>query len=153
MIKEKNYVVGIVLAFALVLVTWPNLAKSQSVPMQVLTKQEASRVLTLENISERDGAVSGDIRNNSANLIRDVQLLIRYEFIWNDEFHPGKDDPSRSVDYDVPGQIAPHEMTHFQYTPSSPLPKRRDGRFMVMVSVAGFTQVIPPGAGLVGSVR
>jgi hypothetical protein len=79
--------------------------------------------------------------------------LIRYVWLWKNEFHPGKDDPSRSDYYDMPGEIPPHGVSRFQYTPSSPLPKRTDGSFLVTVSVAGFTQVIPPGAGLAGSMR
>jgi hypothetical protein len=106
----------------------------------------------LENVTAQDGVVSGEIRNNSANVVRDVQLLIRYVWLWKNEFHPGKDDPSRSDFYNVSGEIPPRGTTRFQYTPSSPLPKRADGHFMIGVSVAGFTQVMSPGkAGIAGS--
>ena len=139
---QKNYFRGLVLIWAgLVVIAWPNLAN----PQTVLTQDEASRVLVLENVKAQEGVVLGEIRNNSANIVRDIQLLIRYVWLWKNEFHPGKDDPSRSVFYNVPGEIPPGGMTRFQYTPSSPLPKRADGRFIVSVSVAGFTQVIPPG--------
>jgi len=117
----------------------PNLAISQT----VLTKQEASRVLVLSNVSAQEGVVSGEIRNNSSNTVRDVQLLIRYEWLWKNEFHPGKDDPGRSVYYDVAGEIPPGGTARFQYTPNPPLPKRTDGSFQISVSVAGFTEVIP----------
>jgi hypothetical protein len=138
--RQKHYFPGLVLIWVgLVVIAWPNLANPQS----VLTKQEASRVLVLENVTAKDGVVSGEIRNNSANIVRDVQLLIRYVWLWKNEFHPGKDDPSRSDYYNVPGEIPPGGTTRFQYTPSSPLPKRTDGHFIVSVSVAGFTQVIP----------
>jgi hypothetical protein len=137
---QKNYFRGLVLIWAgLVVIAWPNLAN----PQTVLTNQEASRVLVLNNVSAQDGVVSGEIRNNSSNVVRDVQLFIRYVWLWKNEFHPGKDDPSRSVYYNVPGEIPPGGTTRFQYTPSSPLPKRTDGHFIVSVSVAGFTQVIP----------
>ena len=117
----------------------PNLAISQT----VLTKQEASRVLVLSNVSAQEGVVSGEIRNNSSNTVRDVQLLIRYEWLWKNEFHPGKDDPGRSVYYDVAGEIPPGGTARFQYTPNPPLLKRTDGSFQISVSVAGFTEVIP----------
>jgi hypothetical protein len=117
---------------------WPNPAASQT----VLTHQEASRVLVLSNVTAKDGVVSGEIRNNSSNIVRDVQLLIRYTWLWKNEFKPGKDDPGRSVYYIVPGEVPPGGTTRFQYTPDPPLPKRTDGSFLVGVSVAGFTQVI-----------
>jgi len=75
--RQKHYFPGLALIWAgLVVIAWPNLANPQS----VLTKQEASRVLVLENVTAQDGVVSGEIRNNSANDVRDVQLLIRY--VW-----------------------------------------------------------------------
>ena len=128
-----------VIWFELAVIAWPNFAISQT----VLTKQETSRVLVLNNVSAQEGAVSGEIRNNSSNTVRDVQLLIRYEWLWKNEFHPGKDDPGRSVYYDVPGEIPPGGTARLQYTPNPPLPKRTDGSFQISVSVAGFTEVIP----------
>ena len=137
---QKNYFRGLVLIWAgLVVIAWPNLAN----PQTVLTQQEASRVLVLDNVTAKDGVVSGEIRNNSSNIVRDLQLLIRFTWLWNNEFKPAKDDPGRSVYYTVPGEIPPKGTTRFQYTPDLPLPKRTDGRFLITVSVAGFTQVIP----------
>jgi hypothetical protein len=138
--RQHKYFSGIALIWLWsVVMALPNLAISQT----VLTKQEASRVLVLSNVSAQDGVVSGELRNNSSNIVRDVQLLIRYEWLWKDEFHPGKDDPGRSDYYNVPGEIPPGGTTRFQYTPNPPLPKRTDGSFQVSVSVAGFTEVIP----------
>jgi hypothetical protein len=125
--------------FELAVIAWPNLAISQT----VLSKDQSSRVLVLNNVSAQDGVVSGELRNNSSNLVRDVQLLIRYEWLWRNEFHPGTDDPGSSVYYNVPGEIPPGGTARFQYTPNPPLPKRTDGSFQISVSVAGFTEVIP----------
>ena len=138
--RQHKYFSGIALIWLGPLVlALPNLAISQT----VLTKQEASRVLVLSNVSAQEGVVSGEIRNNSSNIVRDVQLLIRYEWLWRNEFHPGTDDPGSSVYYNVPGEIPPGGTARFQYTPNPPLPKRTDGSFQISVSVAGFTEVIP----------
>ena len=138
--RQHKYFWGIALIWlGSLVIALPNLAISQT----VLTKQEASRVLVLSNVSAQEGVVSGEIRNNSSNIVRDVQLLIRYEWLWKNEFHPGKDDPGSSVYYNVPGEIPPGGTARFQYTPNPPLPKRTDGSFQVSVSVAGFTEVIP----------
>ena len=138
---QRNYLPGLALIwFELIVIAWPNLAISQT----VLSKEQVSRVLVLNNVSAQDGVVSGEIRNNSSNTVRDVQLLIRYDWLWKNEFHPGKDDPGRSVYYNVPGEIPPGGTARFQYTPNPPLPKRTDGSFQVSVSVAGFAEVITP---------
>ncbi len=111
----------------------------------VFSQQQADSVLRIENVAvQPDGSISGEIRNNSKNTVRDVQLFIRHTFLWKNEFHPGKESPSVASYPTISGEIAPGKSLPFKFTPSPPLPKRTDGRFeRPSVSVAGFTQVIP----------
>jgi len=114
-----------------------------SFAQNVDTQAQAGSVVTIENLSVQDGGVSGAIRNKSPNTVRDVQLFIRYTFLWKNEFHPGKESPSAAFYPTVSGDIAPGGSLPFQFTPSPPLPKRSDGKFeQPSVSIAGFTQVI-----------
>ena len=76
--------------------------------------------------------------------MRDVQLLIRYVWLWKNEFHPGEDDPGLSVYHTVEGELPPGKSKPITYQPSPPLPARADGYFEAIVSVAGFTEIIPP---------
>jgi hypothetical protein len=109
----------------------------------VASQNQTGSVVTIENLSAQDGGVSGAIRNKSPNTVRDVQLFIRYTFLWKNEFHPGKESPSAAFYPTVSGDIAPGGSLPFQFTPSPPLPKRSDGKFeQPSVSIAGFTQVI-----------
>ena len=109
----------------------------------VASENQAGSVLTIENLSVQGSSVSGAIRNKSSNTVRDVQLFIRYTFLWKNEFHPGKESPSAAFYPTVSGDIAPGGSLPFQFTPSPPLPKRSDGTFeQPSVSIAGFTQVI-----------
>jgi len=107
----------------------------------VASQNQTGSVVTIENLSAQDGGVSGAIRNKSPNTVRDVQLFIRYTFLWKNEFHPGKESPSAAFYPTVSGDIAPGGSLPFQFTPSPPLPKRSDGK-QPSVSIAGFTQVI-----------
>jgi hypothetical protein len=130
-----SLLIGVVLGFG------PNASWSQT----VLSQQQAGSVLAIEKVAAQpDGTVTGEIRNNSKNTVRDVQLFIRNTFLWKDEFHPGKQSPSESFVHSVSGEIAPGKSVPFKFTPTPPLPKRKDGRFEApSVSVAGFTQIIP----------
>jgi len=129
------------LLFGLVLALSPKPSFSQ----MVFSQQQADSVLRIENVAaEPDGSVSGVIRNNSKNTVRDVQLFIRSTFLWKNEFHPGKESPSVASYPTISGEIAPGGSLPFKFTPTSPLPKRTDGRFeRPSVSIAGFTQIIP----------
>ena len=122
-----------------ILALWPKPSFSQSVASQ----EQAGSVLAIDKVMVQDGTVAGEIRNKSKNTVRDVQLFIRYTWLWANEFRPGKDNPSEAFYQTVAGEIAPGGSLPFKFTPSSPLPKRSGGKFAPpTVSVAGFTQVI-----------
>ena len=128
------------LLFGFILSFWPKSSFSQT----VLSQQQAGSVLSIEKVAVQDGTVTGEIRNQSKNTVRDPQLFIRYTFLWKNEFHPGKESPSQAFYTTISGEIAPGGSLPFKFTPSAPLPKRSDGRFEApSVSIAGFTEIIP----------
>jgi hypothetical protein len=118
---------------------WPDVALSQA----VRSREEAQRILVIENLSAQDGVVSGEVHNRSDRTVRDVQLFIRHTWLWDDEFHPGKVDPGASTFHTLPQEISPGGMARFNFTPSPPLAKAAGGRFVTTVSVAGFTEIVP----------
>ena len=129
-----SLLLGLILAF------WPKPSWSQT----VLSQQQAASVLAIEKVAVQDGTVTGEIRNQGKNTIRDPQLFIRSTFLWKNEFHPGKESPSQAFYTTISGEIAPGRSLPFKFTPTSPLPKRADGRFEEpSVSIAGFTEIIP----------
>lgn len=130
---------GIFVLVSLAMILW-----SQDTLAQLLrSKDEVSRIIAIEKLAVKDGTVSGEVHTLSPNTLRDVQFYIRYIWIWDNEFHPGSNDPSTSFIYTLPQEIAPGDRVPFTYSPSPPLPKASGGRFMTAVAVAGFTEVIP----------
>jgi hypothetical protein len=109
----------------------------------VRERAEIAAVLAIEKLSVQEGAVSGEIYNRTSHTIRDVQLFIRYTWLWDEEFKPGKDDPGTSIYYALPNQIPASGRLSFNYSPSPPLPKASGGRFETTVAIAGYTEVIP----------
>jgi len=131
---------GRIAVLALVLSALPQAGLSQS----VRSKEEVARIVGVENLKiSEDGTVSGEVRNRSSNTIRDVQLLVRYTWLWENETKPGKDDPSTSTYYTLPGEIAPNGRSPFTHKPSPALSRMPGGRYETSVSVGGFTEVIP----------
>ena len=131
------------IAFALwlgvVTMVWPQLTRSQA----IRSAEEIQRIVTIENLSVQDGAVSGQVHNLSSRTVRDVQLFIRHTWLWDNEFHPGKMDPGASTFQTLQQEIPPGGTARFSFTPSPPLAKASGGHFVTTVSVAGFTEVIP----------
>ncbi len=95
----------------------------------------------VRDVHARDGAVSGSVVNRSRARLRDVRLMIRHQWLWNDEMHPGNDQYSRADYFTVPGEIPPGGQAEFTYRPSSPLEEGRGGHFETDVRVASVVEV------------
>ena len=87
--------------------------------------------------------MSGEVLNKSPNLLRDVQLFIRYTWLWDDEKKPGGSDPSTSTLYTLPKEIPAGGRLPFTFSPAPPLPTGTGGHFETSVNIAGFAEVIP----------
>lgn len=109
----------------------------------VETDDQAMTSVAVRDIKVEDHGVSGEVVNRSPHPVRDVELLVRYMWRWNDEFNPGREAPGRAVYVKVGKEIRPGKSAPFAYRPSTALPDRTDGHFEIDVSVAGFTEVVP----------
>ena len=126
------------LTIALVVVAIAPTAFSQAVK----SSTELEKIAIIEKLTVRDGVVSGEVVNRSANRLRDVQLFVRYTWLWDDEMKPGKVDPGTSTFYTLTQEIVPKGRLPFTFTPSPPLPRIAAGHFETSVTIAGFAQVI-----------
>jgi len=112
--------------------------------------QAADAVMTREDLTKKvlirdatigdDGAVSGTLVNTSGHRLQEVRLLVRHDWLWRDEFHPGADSPGTAGYYVVPQEIPPGGSVSFSYRPDPPLPRRSDGTFQTTVEVAGLLE-------------
>jgi hypothetical protein len=113
---------------------------------QTIRDREATaRIVSVERVSVSDGSVSGEVINQSKNTLRDVQLLIRYIWLWDNETKPGRNDPSISFYYNLPGEIPPGGRASFTFKPAQPVAKVSGGHFETSASIAGFAEVFLPG--------
>jgi hypothetical protein len=103
----------------------------------------ASKDVRAQNVTLQGDAVSGTLVNADKHPVRDVQMQITYVWFWNDERHPGTDNPGRTDTYTVPGEIPSGGSQSFTYRPAAPLPHRTDGHFAPSVNVTGFTEIAP----------
>jgi hypothetical protein len=132
----RGIVVGIAL---LIMSSQPALTAADTVG----SAGEATQSVAVRNVTSQNGVVSGEIVNHSPRTLRDVELLVRHVWHWKNEFRPGDDNPGMASYYTVVEEIPPGGSVPFTYRQLSPLPSRGNGSFETMVSVAGFTEVIP----------
>jgi len=131
---------GMIVTALILATTWLG---TSAQAQKVRSEEETARILALEKVTARDGVVSGEVRNKANHPVRDVQLFIRYTWLWDDERHPGNIDPGTSTYYTLKETIPSGGKIDFTYKPSPPLPKIADGRFDTSVKIAGFTEIIP----------
>jgi hypothetical protein len=108
---------------------------------QIVSVSRIRDLVDVRNITVRDRVVSGTIINSSDKTLRDVRLQIRHQWLWNNEFHPGTDDPGRTEFHTLPGEIPSGARAEFTYRMDSLLPERSDGRFQTQVEVVSLTAV------------
>lgn len=113
--------------------------KVHELPSQL--KETADQVLALEKIAIRDGEVSGELVNRSPQGVYGIELQVLYSWRWNNDFHPGRDDPGRAEYFKIDKEIAPGQRVPFVHTPSPPLPARKDGTFDINIKVISFTRI------------
>ena len=130
------------LIFGLVTTATTETGRSQALK----SRAEIDRVAVVEKLNIQEGVVSGEVVNKSPNLLRNVQLFIRYTWLWDDERKPGKIDPSTSTLYALPKEIPSGGRLPFTFSPKPPLPKLAGGRFETSVSIAGYAELIPRGS-------
>ena len=98
------------------------------------------RTVRVEDVRTSGDEVSGRIVNESDDEVSNVRLLVSDHFLWNNERHPGTESPSDAHTVTVPGPIAPHGQAAFTFRRPSPLPDRRDGRFVTDVTALEATE-------------
>ncbi|MBI1994980.1 MAG: hypothetical protein HYU46_09955 [Deltaproteobacteria bacterium] len=108
--------------------------------VSVLSVSEALHAPTVLNVEMRDNVMTGEIVNHSSDRVRDVELLIRQIWHWNNEFRPGANPPGAADYYTVTAEIPSGATERFTYKLSPP-PSRSDGYFETVVTVAGFTEI------------
>jgi hypothetical protein len=114
---------------------------STATPATLLTADSAAQVVSLRNVITKESEITGEIVNHSKQTLREVQLQILYSWRWQNETHPGADDPGRAAYHMVGKDIPAGQSARFDYKPSPPLPVRNDGSFEISVKVVGFAQV------------
>jgi hypothetical protein len=144
---SKPWLTG-AMALAAVLATWaaPGVGRAVEAIVtgeKIVPATELGQDVVVRDVRVHDGLVSGTVVNRSGKTLRDVQLVIRHLWLWNNEFHPGTDDPSRVDYYTVHNEIPPGGQLDFSYRLSSPLPEGPGGRFDTQVQVASVVEVTP----------
>ena len=116
---------------------------SQPSAQTILTQEEAARSVAIENLNASPSGVSGVVVNKTPHVIRNVEVLVQYHWLWQNEFKPGTDSPGRTTVLRLDQELKPGQSAPFRHTLTEGA-DRKDGRFAPEVTIGGFTVVILP---------
>ena len=136
-LKSNSFVAIVALAFAFALSAAVVYAQA------VLDSSEVAKLLAIENLQISSTGVSCTIVNRSPHIVRDVEILVQYHWLWDNEFKPGANPPGETAAVRLQGELKPGQSVPFSHALTSPS-NRKDGRFLPEVTVGGFTVVVPP---------
>ena len=96
--------------------------------------------VALKPVELRDGTLRTDIVNRGPTSIDSVDLIVRYDWVWNDDLEviPPGHGPGWVEYVTVSEIIDPGEALAFEYTPQAALPNRNDGYFVPRVAIVGY---------------
>lgn len=118
-----------------------DISQEKVVTLPTQLEDKADYVVALENVVIQDGDVSGVLVNKSQQGVYGIDLQVLYSWRWNNDFHPGRDDPGRAEYFKIDKEISPGQRVPFVHKPSPPLPARKDGVFDISVKVISFTKI------------
>lgn len=127
-----------VLSFAIALLVPAGLALASD-SATFLNSREAAGVVSVENVTVRDGATVGRLVNHSGGPIRDVEVLVEHRFRWSNEYKPGAASPGSAREFTVAGTVPAGGSLDFQL-PSAPAVTRKPGHFDTVVRVVSFEE-------------
>ena len=110
---------------------------------QRLLSPDEAKPVAIMDLQANASEISGRVVNNSPHIIREIEVLIQYHWLWANEYKPGNESPGRVASVRLHEDILPGQSASFKYVPAPPLPNRQDGRFDPEVVIAGFSVVSP----------
>src|SRR5688500_14869675 len=81
----------------------------------VLNPQQAAKIVAIEDLRVSPTGVRGVVVNRTPHIIRDVEVVVQYHWLWDNEFKPGNDSPGQTVVHRIDGELQPGQSAPFNH--------------------------------------
>lgn len=107
---------------------------------QVLHQRSIERAVTFLYEVAEDGTIEGELLNTTAQRVTDVQVLVRYSWVWARESNIEREDPSWANTFTFPVELRPGDSSPLSIPPLRAIEPRDDGKFLISAKVMGYTR-------------
>lgn len=128
------------LAFNLLAVPALNCVADEVVAAEVVPADQLANVIVIDAIVDSSDRLSGRITNHGAQRVENVQLLVSYAWLWNDDRRTDDESPGWTEVHTLPLAIEPGQSAPFSVEHQRARPARDDGQLLSTVKVIGLTQ-------------
>ncbi len=106
----------------------------------VVQGSQLSATTTVEDVVDSAERMSGRISNHGQQRIDNVQLLVSYAWLWNDDRRSDDASPGWAEFHTLPIALAAGETASFSFAHEHSRPARDDGQLLTTVKVVGLTE-------------
>ena len=107
---------------------------------QVLEQRQIERSVALLFEVVDGGIIEGELINTTSQRVSDIEVLVRYSWVWHRDGAAKDDDPSWSNSFTFPIDLAPGESSPLTIPPLKPIVERDDGHYVINAKVMGYTR-------------
>lgn len=107
---------------------------------QVLQQRIIEQAVTYLYEVLDDGTIEGELLNTTAQRVSDIEVLVRYSWVWARESNKDREDLSWANTFTFPVSLKPGDTSPLSIPPLRPMPARDDGKFLISAKVMGYTR-------------
>lgn len=107
---------------------------------QVLHQRTIESAVTFLYEVGDDGTIEGELLNTTADRVSDIQVLVRYSWLWERESSQERVDPSWANTFTFPVDLKPGDSSPLSIPPLREMTDNKDGKFLISAKVMGYTR-------------
>ncbi|MGR8947293.1 MAG: hypothetical protein ACU84Q_04545 [Gammaproteobacteria bacterium] len=107
---------------------------------QVLHQRMIERAVTFLYEVGADGTIEGELLNTTAERVSDIQVLVRYSWLWTRESSKDREDPSWANTFTFPVDLKPGDSSPLSIPPLREITNSDAGKFLISAKVMGYTR-------------
>ncbi|MEM7467290.1 MAG: hypothetical protein AAF387_10435 [Pseudomonadota bacterium] len=115
-------------------------AAQEIISKEVLHQKTIEKAVTFLYEIADDGSIEGELLNATAQRVTDVQVLVRYSWVWARESNKERKNPSWADTFTFPIDLKPGDSSPLSIPALRKIENNDQGKFLISAKVMGYTR-------------
>lgn len=107
---------------------------------QVLHQRAIEKAVNFFYEVNTGGIIEGELLNTTDKRVSDIEVLVRYSWVWARESNKERESLSWANTFTFPVDLKPGDSSPLTIPPLQPLADRDDGKYLISAKVMGYTR-------------